>query len=219
VQAHANAVQTEARAEADRVLIAAEARAKAAALEAEAAIAMAEATRKRGEAEADARRRHVEAENALSTKFLLRDVVVKALEVMPDVTRELMQPAKAISEIKVLQLQGTAMNGSHDNGHGNGGGGNGHAMFGTTSPILKTILEAGAAYPLLREMLAFSQVDTGKVGDKIRAVIGALPAEIKSAIDSDPDLASKLEALGQGAVIAIPDPVDSHPAATSQQAA
>src|SRR6185295_17989576 len=93
-------------ADADRIRITAEARATAATQEAQAIMALAEATQRRGEAEAEAKRKLLEAENMVATKFLLRDVALRALDVLPDVTRELMAPAKAISEIKVLQLQG-----------------------------------------------------------------------------------------------------------------
>ncbi|APR84634.1 TolA protein [Minicystis rosea] len=189
-EATANVMRTEAQAEADRVRISAEAKAAAAAQEATAMKALAEATLKRGEADAEAKRRSLEAENVLSTKFLLRDVALKALDVLPDVTRELMQPAKAISEIKVLQLQGTG--GGAANGDGNGS----VPAFGVASPILKTILEAGAAYPLLREMMAFSQVDTDKLADKARDLLGNLPAEVKSVLENDPAIAAKLAELG-----------------------
>ena len=87
-----------------------EARAAAAEQEAAALKALAEATLRKGEADAEARRLLLEAENLLSTKFLMRDVAVKALEVLPAVTHELMSPAQAIREIKVLQMQG--MNGA-----------------------------------------------------------------------------------------------------------
>ncbi|MFO0761727.1 MAG: flotillin domain-containing protein [Byssovorax sp.] len=190
-QAAANVVRTEAQAEADRLRISAEARAAAAAQEAAALKALAEATLKKGEAEAEARRKLLEAENQVSTKFLLRDVAIKALDVLPEVTRELMTPAKAISEIKVLQLQGT---GGAANGNGDG---HGAPFGGVASPILKTILEAGAAYPLLREMMAFSQVDTGKLADKARDLLAHLPAEVKSVIENDPAIAQKLAELAR----------------------
>jgi flotillin len=183
-----------AEADGDRVRITAEAKAQAASQEAQALIALAEATRKRGEAEADAKRKLVEAENTVATKFLLRDVALKALEVLPDVTRELMTPARAISEIKVLQLQG--MGGSVG---ANGESGGSAPFGGVASPVLKTILEAGAAYPLLREMLAFSQVDERGLADKARSFLGTLPAELRAVIDKDPELAKKLEHIGVAA--------------------
>ncbi len=190
--AAAAVMRTEAQAEADRVRITAEARATAAGQEAIAITALAEATQRRGEADAEARRRLVEAENEVATKFLLRDIALKALDVLPDVTRELMTPAKSISEIKVLQLQGMGASGGDGNGSSAG--------FGAASPVLKTILEAGAAYPLLREMMAFSQVDTDKIADKARSFLGTLPAEVRSVIDKDPTLGAKLSALGGNGV-------------------
>jgi flotillin len=183
----AKVVRTEAEAEADRIRISAQAKSTAATQEAQAMIALAEATLRRGEAEAESKRKLIEAENLVSTKFLFRDIALKALSVLPDVTRELMTPAKSISEIKVLQLQGL----------GGSGAGNGDAQspFGVASPVLKTILEAGAAYPLLREMMQFSQVDTGKLADKARALLSTLPDEVKRVMDADPELSAKLADL------------------------
>ncbi len=187
-EATANALRIEAQASADQVRITAEARAAAASQEAQAIMALAEATLRKGEAEAEAKRRMVEAENSLDTKFLLRDVALEAIKTLPEVTKELMAPAKSISEIKVLQLQGMGGNGGSANGDGASTG----PSFGVASPVLKTILEAGAAYPLLREMMQFSQVDTGKLADKAKAFLGTLPAEVKGVIEGDPALAKKL---------------------------
>lgn len=160
--------------------------------EAAAMIALAEAILKKGQAEAEAHKQRVEAENQVSTKFLLRDVAVKALDVLPDVTRELMTPAKAISEIKVLQLQGM---GASANGNGENGAQPG-AFGGVASPVLKTILEAGAAYPLFRELMQFSQADTDKLADKAKALLAHLPEELKQVVEDDPELAKKIAALG-----------------------
>lgn len=187
--AAAKVLRTEAQAEADRVRISSEAKAIAASKEAQAIIAIAEATQRRGEAEAEAKRKLLEAENTVSTKFLLRDVALRALEVLPDVTRELMAPAKSISEIKVLQLQGM--------GQGSGDGNGAQAGFGVASPVLKTILEAGAAYPLLREMMQFSQVDTAALADKARSLLGSLPEELKGVLENDPTLSAKLAELSR----------------------
>jgi uncharacterized membrane protein YqiK len=187
--AAAAVIRTEAQAEADRVRISAEARAKAAHLEAEALIALAEATRKKGEAEADARRKLVEAENQVATKFLLKDVALKAIEVLPEVTKELMTPAKAISEIKVLQMSGGPAVGASADGAPSAG------AFGAASPVLKTVLEAGAAFPLLRELMQFAQVDTNKLADSARKLVGALPDELKKIAAEDPALAAKLASL------------------------
>jgi uncharacterized membrane protein YqiK len=92
-EAQMRTLEAEAEAEAARV------RAQG---EVEAARLLAEATQRRGEAEALAAKLRVDAENQVATKFLLRDVAIKALEVLPEVTKELMTPAHAIREIKVL---------------------------------------------------------------------------------------------------------------------
>ena len=46
------------------------------------------------------------------------------------------------------------------------------------SPVLKTILEAGAAYPLLRELMSFAQVDKNKLTEKAKTAIGELTQEL-----------------------------------------
>jgi uncharacterized membrane protein YqiK len=147
--------------------------------EASAIVTLAEANRQKGEAEAVARRLAVEAENRVDPKLLLRDVTLKALEVLPAVTRELMAPARAIGEIKILQLQGgpAGARASGETGSTNG-------PLGIASPVLSTILEAGAAYPLLKELLGFAQVDPGQLADKARTALGELPAALRDAVSN-----------------------------------
>ena len=48
--------------------------------------------------------------------------------------------------------------------------------------MLSTILEAGAAYPLLKELLGFAQVDTTALADKARSALGDLPAALREAV-------------------------------------
>lgn len=217
-EAKAVAMRTEAQAEADRVRITAEARATAAEREAAAISVLAEATRKRGEADAQARRKLVEAENQVDTRLLLRDVALRAIENLPAVTRELMSPAKAIREIKVLQMQGGpgAMNGG---GEGTGSQG----PFGSASPILKTLMEAGAAYPLLREMMAFAKVDGDKLADTARGWLTSLPEELKGVLAADPALAAKIPDAHEGAEpITVRDErgalLDAHPEIQDERA-
>jgi len=160
-----------AQAEAEVRRAQAEATASVAEKEAEATVLRANAQAHQGEVEAQVRRKLLDAENAISARVVMRDVLVKALEVAPEVTRELMSPAKAISEIKVLQTNGV-------------GGQQGVAASGTApalgamSPVLKTILEAGAAYPLMRELMSFAQVDHNKLTEKAKAAIGELTTEL-----------------------------------------
>ncbi len=187
-EAAASVVRTAAQAEADRERIAAEARAAAAQQEAAALVALAEATLRKGQAEAEARRLAVEAENAVDTRIMAREAALKLLDVLPAVTRELMEPARAIREVKVLQVNGL-------NGHGDGSGASSGGAFGAASPILKTILEAGAAYPLLKEMMQFSQVDGDKLAERASALLGSLPAELQRIVEADPKLSAKVEEL------------------------
>lgn len=161
-----------AQAEAEVRRAQAEATATVAEKEAEATVLRANAQAHQGEVEAQVRRKLLDAENAISARVVMRDILLKALEIAPEVTKELMSPAKAISEIKVLQTNGM-------------GGQQGVAASGTApalgamSPVLKTILEAGAAYPLMRELMSFAQVDHNKLGEKAKAAIGELTNELQ----------------------------------------
>ena len=165
-----------AQAEAEVRRAQAEATATVAEKEAEATVLRANAQAHQGEVEAQVRRKLLDAENAISARVVMRDIMLKALEIAPEVTRELMSPAKAISEIKVLQTNGV-------------GGQQGVAASGTApalgamSPVLKTILEAGAAYPLMRELMSFAQVDHNKIGEKAKAAIGELTNELQIVTD------------------------------------
>ncbi|HEX7663369.1 MAG TPA: hypothetical protein VF407_02615, partial [Polyangiaceae bacterium] len=77
-------------------------------------------------------------------------------------------------EIKVLQTSGVGAQATSASGTG--------PMLGAMSPVLKTVLEAGAAYPLLREMMSFAQVDTNKLGDKAKTAIAELGTELDTAL-------------------------------------
>ena len=169
--ARANERRSAAQAEADTHLVIAEAKAEAAIREARAIRELADAEGMRSERQAAARQKLVEAENAVSDRLLLRDVTLKALEVLPEVTRELMSPAQKISEIRVLQTNGLGM-----------GGSTGVGALGGMSPILKTLMEAGAAYPLVRELMSFGGVDTGKVEGEVKKLLGSLGSEVGSVL-------------------------------------
>jgi uncharacterized membrane protein YqiK len=172
-------VEATAKAEREKVqqVIAAGARAEAALKEAEAMVTQANAVAQKAAVEAEARRKMVEAENALALKFVLRDVVFRALDKMPEVARELMAPAKAIKEIKVLQT------GSF--GGGGDGGAGARPALGAMSPIVKSVLEAGAAYPLLREIMSFAQVDGDKLSAAAQGVLGELATELRTTLKKE----------------------------------
>lgn len=186
MQALAEAALNEAKGRANVTQADADAKASAAAKEADAIVTLAEAIAKKGVAEAEARRRMIDAENMLSFKFVLRDVALKAIETMPSVAHELMEPARHISEIKVLQT----------------GGANGSSPVGGSSPILKTILEAGAAYPVMRELLAFAQKEG--VAAKAKDLLGEISGELEGVLarPSSPTLEGEV----------VPDAAETPPA-------
>ena len=127
---------------------------------------------------------------SLALKFVLRDVAFRAIDRMPEVARELMEPAKAIREIKVLQTGGFA-------GGGNGGS---QPMLGVMSPVLKSILEAGAAYPLLRELMQFAKADSKTLTDKAQAALDELSTEIG-------EILKKEEGKNGEATVKAPEPI------------
>jgi flotillin len=159
--------------------IAAEARALSALKEAEAMVTLANAMVQKGAAEAEVRRKMVEAENAVGLKFVLRDVCLHAINSMPELARELMVPAKAIREIKVLQT------GGFGGGGGNGSSDGSRPAMGVMSPILKSVLEAGAAYPLLRELMSFAKVDSDKLSEKAQGALSELSGELQSILKKE----------------------------------
>lgn len=150
-------------------------------------VALADATLRKGAADAEARRLQIEAESSVASRLLVRDVAVKFLDVLPAVTRELMTPAQAIREIKVLQLQGVG-----SNGHGGANGEGVNGPLGAMSPVLKTVLEAGAAWPLVREMMQFAHVDTDGLAEKAGSLLATLPDELRRIVESDPDLSARV---------------------------
>jgi flotillin len=177
-------------AESARQRIAAEGKALAAIKEAEAMVTLANAVAMKGVAEAEARRKMIEVENTVALKLVLRDVVTRAIDRMPEVARELMAPAKSIREIKVLQTGGLAGNGT------------GAPMLGAMSPVLKSILEAGAAYPLLRELMQFARVDGKALSEKAQGALDELSSEIG-------DILKKEEARNGEAPVAGRPPVEA----------
>lgn len=137
-QGAADAKKIEAEAYAADKTIRAEANFAASSKDADARKALAEALLKEGEAKAEARRLEVEAENAVAKELLFRDVAVKALEIAPDVMRELMAPvANVAHDVKVLQV--------------NGLGGGAEGADSTVQTIMGTALGITGALPIVRE--------------------------------------------------------------------
>ncbi|MBI3726314.1 hypothetical protein HY251_20505 [bacterium] len=154
---------------------AAEARAEAAELEAQAIERLAQAELARAQADAAGVRAHVEAKNAISQNVLVQEAALKLIEQAPAIVRELMKPAEKISDIKIVNLSGMP-------------GQNGNAQAGTTSKMLGSILEAGAALPLFKELLKFADVDSDPTAlaqkaaralPGVKAMLDAVPAELR----------------------------------------
>jgi uncharacterized membrane protein YqiK len=173
--AQANRRRAEAQAEADADRIVASARAEAAQQEAVALRALAEAEAARATAMAHARRHEVEAENAVSKELLVRDVALEMIRTLPAVTKELMSPAQKISEIKVLHT------GGFGGGSSNGNGSLGAGPLGAISPILSTVMQAGAAYPVLRELMAFGGIKPEAIVSELK---GLLSSEAKGSSEA-----------------------------------
>ncbi|UCE87839.1 MAG: flotillin [Deltaproteobacteria bacterium] len=108
---------------------------------------LAEARLKEGQAEAgvsEARRR---AENAAELKVIYRDVALRLIENLPEIAREVMEPARHIDSIRVLDVNGLA-------------GGDGSANGGASDPIQRVyqaLIGTGAALPIIRELLSFGE--------------------------------------------------------------
>ncbi|MGH7807861.1 MAG: flotillin family protein, partial [Thermodesulfobacteriota bacterium] len=119
-------------------------------LKAKAAEQSALAILREGEAEAHVKLKHREAENVLDTKLIVKDIAEEFIKNAPTIFRELMEPARNIESIRVLNI-GT-----------NSGvmGGDGRDTVGS---VLGAILSSSAVIPVLREILNFSKVDTEKV--------------------------------------------------------
>ena len=124
---------------------------------------LAAARLKEGEAEARVAEVLRQAENALELKVIYRDVAMRLIEQMPEIAREVMEPARHIDSIKVLDVKGLS------------GGADGQA--GASSDPVRRVYEAllgtGAALPLLREILSFG-------GNGVLEKVGETFPELKS---------------------------------------
>ncbi len=121
-----------------------------------------QARRIEGEAEAYAQERLKKAENVLDEKIIKRDIALELIAKSPEILKELMSPAGKIESIKVIHVDGLG-----------GDAGSQTAIDG----IVGAILKAGAALPLIKELLDFSRIDA----DTIKRAVSEMPGvrEIK----------------------------------------
>lgn len=138
-----------AKGQADAVRIKAEADAASSAMQAQAIRDLAIAGLEKGRAEAEARRLSVLAESSISNAILLQRTAERFIDKMPEMLQQLMKPAEAIKEIKILQVTGAGSNGANGNGE--------QMPFGAMNPVLKSLIDAGAAMPIVKELYQFAK--------------------------------------------------------------
>jgi flotillin len=158
-EGHADSARFEAQGAADALKFKAKAEADAADMQAISITKIAEANRTAGLKEAEVSREKAQAANAKSRDILLQETALKLIEQAPAIIRELVKPAEKIAEIKVLQVSGGI-------GAATGAGGNGVAngaqmplLGNALGPVAKSILDASAVLPVLREVMRFADPD------------------------------------------------------------
>lgn len=160
-------------AEAYTIVETAKAELEAAKVKAEATRILSEALLVEARAEADGEEALIIAKNTAEPQVLVSDAVHALVESLPQVTGELMKPAERIESIRVLDL----------------GGNGGNSNSGGMSRILGSIINAGAAMPLLKELVNFSGLDTAKIGQTIQDYA----RELKQNSNTDSDSESTTE--------------------------
>ena len=159
-------------AEAYAVVEAAKAELSAAEVKAQAQTILAEALLVEAKAKADGEEASIAAKNQADSKVLVSDAILALVDSLPEVTTELMKPAERIESIRVLDL----------------GGGNGNGS-GSMNRILSSIVNAGAAVPLLKEIVGFSGLDTEKIAQTVRDYASGIvvDAQVDSSESTDDD--------------------------------
>ena len=159
-------------AEAYAVVEAAKAELGAAEVQAQAQRILAEALLVEAKAKAHGEEASIAAKNQADSKVLVSDAILALVESLPEVTNELMKPAERIESIRVLDL----------------GGGNGNGSS-SMNRILSSIVNAGAAVPLLKEIVGFSGLDTEKIAQTVRDYASGIvvDAQVDSSESTDDD--------------------------------
>lgn len=136
----------------------AEAMAAAADMQAVSITKLAEANREAGLKEAEVLREKNAAANSKSKEILLQEAVLSLIQSAPAMLRELVKPAEKIAEIKVLQVGG-ALGGGAGAAGGAGAGAQLPLLGGALGPVTKSIIEASAVLPMLKEVMKFTDAD------------------------------------------------------------
>jgi uncharacterized membrane protein YqiK len=167
-EAAAAAQQASAGGAAEAVKIRAKAEADAAEMQALSITKLAEANREAGLKEAEVLRQKNAAANSKSRDLLIQEAVLTFIQNAPQLMRELVKPAEKIAEIKVLQLGG-GMGAGASGGNGTNGAGVQLPLLGSAlGPVTKSIVEASAVLPMLKEIMKFTDAD------KLKAALGGL---------------------------------------------
>jgi hypothetical protein len=186
----ADSSRFEAQGAADALKFKAKAEADAADMQATSITKLAEAHRAAGLKEAEVLREKAQAANAKTREILIQEAALKLIEAAPSIIRELVKPAERISEIKVLQVSGGmgAMMGAGGNGAGNGAG---MPLLGNAlGPVARSILDASAVLPVLKEVMKFADPDGTLKAHA--AKLGIDPHILKPAAVTPPPIPNKL---------------------------
>lgn len=121
---------------------------------------IADAKLRDGESEAKVAELARQADNVTEAKLIYREVALKLIEHLPEIARELMEPARHIDSIRVLDVAGLT------------GGANGAAEGAGADPIQRVytaLLGTGAALPIIRELMNFARDQglTEKLGESL----------------------------------------------------
>ena len=152
--------------EAYAVIEAAKAEREAATLRAEAQKMLAEAILVEAKAKAEGEEALIEAKNTADQRILNNEALLKLIQSLPEVTGQLMKPAEQIESIRILDLGG--------NGAGNG------APGGNMGKIFGSILQAGAALPMLKEVLNFGGIDPQDLAKTVSQYVPGLDLTAKT---------------------------------------
>ncbi|MFQ6671972.1 MAG: flotillin family protein [Candidatus Tectimicrobiota bacterium] len=150
---------------------------------------LATSRRAEGEAEAYAHAQIVEAENLLTEKVIMKELVLRIIDQAPSISRELMEPARHIDSIKILDMGGQAIAAPGD-------GPTARPM----GSLMAGIVNTGLALPFLREVLDFSKEDTQTLMAKIleqvpqlKEIVGCLMPPSPAAVPADEPIPGKEE--------------------------
>jgi flotillin len=198
-EALANAQKAAAEGQSDAVKIKAKAEADAAEMQAVSITKLAEAQREAGLKEAEVMREKIAAGNAKSREWMMFETADKLIEAAPAIMRELVKPAERIGEIKVLQVQGGFGAGANGNGHGDSA----HTplLGNALGPVAKTIVEASAVMPFVKELLKFADTDAIKAA--VARVAPGLEKPLEALRGATP---TPQVAAGSSPVVAPPPP-------------